>query len=77
MEYTTDMEVNRVRLKELREDQAYSARELAELAGVNYRTVLRIESGQDSVQPRTLRKLAQALGVHPRDLRAQSGGEGQ
>ena len=69
MEYTTDMEVNRVRLKELREDQAYSARELAELAGVNYRTVLRIESGQDSVQPRTLRKLAAALGVEPRELR--------
>ena len=69
MMYTIDMEVNHVRLKELREDQAYSARELAEIAGVNYRTVLRIEGGQTNVQPRTLRKLAKALGVEPRELR--------
>jgi transcriptional regulator with XRE-family HTH domain len=51
-----------------RED-ALARHQLAELAGVNYRTVLRIESGQDSVQPRTLRKLAAALGVEPRELR--------
>ena len=69
MMYTRNMEIDRVRLKELREDRAYSARELAELAGVNYRTVLRIEHGQENVQPRTLRKLAAALGVEPRELR--------
>ena len=67
------MEVDRVRPKELREDQAYSARELAGLAGVSYRTVLRIEHGQTNVQPRTLRKLAGALGVEPRELRERSG----
>ena len=59
-----------MKLRELREDQSYSMRELAELSGVHYRTVLRIENGQGSVHPRTLRKLAQALGVAPRDLRA-------
>jgi transcriptional regulator with XRE-family HTH domain len=73
MMYSTDMEVNGVKLKELREDRAYSARELAELAGVHYRTILRIEHGQESVQPRTLRKLAQALEVEPRDLRKKKG----
>jgi HTH-type transcriptional regulator, competence development regulator len=71
MMYTTVMEVDHVKLKELREDQSYSARELADMAGVNYRTVLRIEHGQTSVQPRTLRKLAAALGVEPRELRDQ------
>jgi transcriptional regulator with XRE-family HTH domain len=63
------MEIDGVKLKELREDRAYSARTLAELAGVHYQTILRIEGGQENVQPRTLRKLSQALGVEPRDLR--------
>jgi transcriptional regulator with XRE-family HTH domain len=58
-----------VKLKDLREDRAYSTRELAELAGVNRRTILRIESGQANVHPRTLRRLAEALGVEPRELR--------
>ena len=39
------------------------------MSGVNYRTVLRIEHGQTKVQPRTLRKLAKALGVEARELR--------
>jgi predicted transcriptional regulator len=63
------MEVDGVKLKELREDWAYSARTLAEIAGVHYQSILRIEGGQESAQPRTLRKLAQALGVEPRELR--------
>ncbi len=58
-----------MKVKELREDRAYSIRELAERAGVHYNTVHRIEHGQGSVHPRTIRKLAAALGVEPRDLR--------
>jgi transcriptional regulator with XRE-family HTH domain len=68
------MEVSPLKLRELREDRAYSMRELAERAGVHYNTIHRIEHGQDNVHPRTIRKLAEALGVAPRDLR--SGGEG-
>jgi transcriptional regulator with XRE-family HTH domain len=63
------MKVSPVKLKELREDQAYSIRELAELAGVHYNTIHRIEHGQGNVHPRTLRKLAEALGVKPKELR--------
>jgi transcriptional regulator with XRE-family HTH domain len=66
------MEVNGVKLRELRLDQALSAQDLAERAGVNYRTVLRLELGQSDAQPRTLRKLAEALGVEPRELRRKS-----
>jgi transcriptional regulator with XRE-family HTH domain len=62
-----------MKLKELREDRAYSIRELAELAGVHYNTIHRIEHGQGSVHPRTQRKLAAALGVEPRELRRRSG----
>jgi transcriptional regulator with XRE-family HTH domain len=63
------MEISVMKLKKLREDRAYSMRELAELAGVHYNTVHRIEHGQGNVHPRTLRKLAEALGVEPKDLR--------
>jgi ribosome-binding protein aMBF1 (putative translation factor) len=72
--YTTSMEVDGVKLKELRLDQALSARDLADRAGINYRTVLRLEHGQTEAQPRTVRKLAEALGVEPRELRPRRGG---
>jgi transcriptional regulator with XRE-family HTH domain len=71
MIYTRDMEVNGVKLRELRLDQALSAQDLAERAGVNYRTILRLEHGQSEAQPRTLRKIAGALGVDPRELRSK------
>ena len=58
-----------MRLREIREDRTLSARELAELAGVHYNTVLRLENNQGGAHPRTIRKLAKALGVEPRELR--------
>ncbi len=58
-----------MRLRELREDRTLSARELADLAGVHYNTILRLENNQGGAQPRTLRKLAAALGVEPREIR--------
>ena len=63
------MEVNGMRLKELREDRTLSARELADLACVHYHTVLRLENDKGGAHPRTIRKLAAALGVEPRELR--------
>jgi transcriptional regulator with XRE-family HTH domain len=69
MMYTASMEVDGVKLRELRLDRALSAQDLANLAAVNYRTILRLEHGQTGAQPRTVRKLAKALGVDPRELR--------
>jgi transcriptional regulator with XRE-family HTH domain len=63
------MEVDGLKLREIRADRTLSARELAELAGVHYNTVLRLENNQGGAHPRTIRKLAAALGVEPRDLR--------
>jgi transcriptional regulator with XRE-family HTH domain len=63
------MEVSSIKLRELREDRTLSARELAALAGVHYNTVLRIENNQGGTHPRTLRMLAAALGVEPRELK--------
>jgi transcriptional regulator with XRE-family HTH domain len=68
------MRIRAVRLRELREDQVLSQKELAERAGVDKTTIIRLESGKGGVHPRTVRKLAAVLGVEPRELR--SGGSG-
>jgi transcriptional regulator with XRE-family HTH domain len=47
-----------------------SQRELAEKAGVSHVTIARLEGGHDA-HPRTIRKLASALGVDPADLQRQ------
>ncbi len=62
------MEVDGMRLRELRERRALSLRELSELSGVSYNAIWRIEVGRTGAQPRTVRRLAGALGVEPSDL---------
>jgi len=56
------------RLRELREERFLSHRELAQRAGVSPTTVLRIENNEGDTQRRTVRKLADALGVEPKEL---------
>ncbi|HKA57357.1 MAG TPA: helix-turn-helix transcriptional regulator [Gemmatimonadales bacterium] len=53
------------RLRRLRAREALSQRELAELAGTNVTTIVRLESGEFQPRPSTIRKLARALGVKP------------
>jgi transcriptional regulator with XRE-family HTH domain len=62
------MEVNVERLRELRREQVLSLRELEEKSGVSYNTIWRLEDGRQGAHPRTIRKLADALGVEPREL---------
>jgi transcriptional regulator with XRE-family HTH domain len=62
------MEVNVERLKELRRVQVLSLRELEQRSGVSYNTIWRIEDGRQGAHPRTVRKLAEALGVKPSEL---------
>ena len=62
------MEVNVERLKELRRERVLSLRELEERSGVSYNTIWRIEDGRQGAHPRTVRKLANALGVKPSEL---------
>jgi transcriptional regulator with XRE-family HTH domain len=57
------------KLAALREERFLSHRELARMAGVSPQTVLNLEHGRgEQAQRRTIRKLAEALGVNPRDL---------
>ena len=56
------------RLKELRQQRVLSLRELEEMSGVSYNTIWRIEDGRQGAHPRTIRRLAGALGVDPAEL---------
>ncbi len=56
------------RLKELRREQVLSLRELEEKSGVSYNTIWRIEDGRQGAHPRTVRRLAEALGVEASEL---------
>ncbi len=62
------MEVDAVKLRELRERRALSLRELSELSGVNYNSIWRIEAGRTGAKPKTVRRLSEALGVEPHEL---------
>lgn len=60
--------MNVIKLKRLREERVFSQRELARYAGLTHATVWRLENGFDQARPRTIRKLAEVLGVEPKEL---------
>ena len=64
------------RLKDLRRRKVLTMEELAARAGVGRGTVWRLEHGVMGAQPRTIRKLAKALGVEPEELVKTGGGDG-
>ena len=57
-----------MRLRKLRKEHAWSQRDLARESGVAQDTITRLETRQREAQPRTVRRLAEALGVEPRVL---------
>jgi transcriptional regulator with XRE-family HTH domain len=59
------------KLRELREERALSLRELSEASGVSHTTIWEHERGKEGAHPRTVRLLAEALGVTPRELMAK------
>jgi transcriptional regulator with XRE-family HTH domain len=61
-------EVDGMRLRRLRRENALTMRELAEKSGVSLDTILKLEHGGREAQARTHRRLAEALGVEPREL---------
>lgn len=66
-----EMKIDADILRELREDLALSMRELSNKSGVGHNTIYRIENGRTDAQPKTIRKLAEALGVSPRELQGR------
>jgi transcriptional regulator with XRE-family HTH domain len=62
------MEVNPIKLKELREAKGLSVRGLAREAEVSTETVYSVEHGRRQPSVRTLGKIARALGVQVKDF---------
>ena len=73
---TPNMEVNVERLRSLRTEHVLTLRELAEEAGVSKDTIWRLENGHSEAHPSTIRKLARAFGVQPKELVRTAGGHG-
>ena len=61
-------DVNGHRLRQLRVERALTLRALAERSGVSYDTINKLELGQRPARLSTIRKLADTLGVEPREL---------
>lgn len=73
LSYAWRMEVDVDKLRHLREEAVLLQRELARVARLAYGTVWRIENGFPEARTGTIRKLAKALGVEPRELVKRSG----
>ena len=66
-------EVDGTKLRLLRRERAPSQRDLSRMTRIAFDTISRLETGKQRAQPRTLRKLADALGVEPRELMKEIG----
>ena len=62
------VEVDGAKLRELRRRKMLSLRELEQRSGVAFDNINKLENEKRNAQPRTLRKLAEALGVEPLEL---------
>lgn len=60
------------RLKEWRLRRAMAQRDLSAASGVGSATIARLERGQHLARPSTVRRLAEALGVRPDEMMAES-----
>jgi transcriptional regulator with XRE-family HTH domain len=62
------LQVDTQKLRRLRRRAALSQQELAEKAGSTQETISRLERGHHAARGRTLRRLADALNVEPKEL---------
>jgi len=61
-------EVDGQRLRQLRVERALSLRALGERCAVSFATINNLENGNRPARLATIRKLAEPLGVEPREL---------
>jgi DNA-binding Xre family transcriptional regulator len=63
-----EIEIIGGRLKRLRRQQALGQQDLERMTGVTQSTISRLETNERPARPSTIRKLAEALGVEPKEL---------
>ena len=56
------------RLRRLRRERVFSQQDLVRMTGVSQATLSYLEQGKREARASTLRKLAEALGVEPKEL---------
>ncbi len=61
-------EVDGAKLRRLRTERALSQEDLERVTGIAASTISNLERGKRGAQHRTLRRLAEALDVEPREL---------
>ena len=66
--YPRFIRIDGKRLRRIRQERALSLRELGEKSGVSFDSIHKLETGRRDAQPRTVRKLAEALGLEPSEL---------
>lgn len=69
------MQVDGERLRQIRRERALSQRDLSRITGVAHDSICQLETGKREAQPKTIRKLAEALGVEPKELMISIKGE--
>ena len=62
------LKVDGARLRGLRADRALTLRALAQISSVSYDTINKLELGRRPAHASTIRKLADALSVEPKEL---------
>lgn len=61
-------ELERKTLRQWREDNFWTLKELGDKIGVKFQTVWNWEHGRAQPEFRNIRKLAEAFGIHPRQI---------
>ena len=62
------MRVDPDKLRGLRDEKLLTQEQLAELAGVSFNTVYRLEHGLSDARQSSIKKLARVFGVDPQEL---------
>jgi HTH-type transcriptional regulator, competence development regulator len=61
------------KLKAARQRAMISQEELSRITGIGRATISNLENEERTAQPRTVRRLAEALGIEPMDLLKEDG----
>jgi transcriptional regulator with XRE-family HTH domain len=62
------MQVDGDKLRRLREEKVLTMKQTAELSGVSYNTVYRLEHGKTGARQQSIKALARVFGIEPKEL---------
>jgi transcriptional regulator with XRE-family HTH domain len=63
-----DVNIDGTKIRQMREERALTLADLGERSGLNIATISRLENGLRPARLSTVRKLAEALEVEPREI---------